>query len=296
MNVVYPYLGSLNEKEAEMIFTSGAGFNGLPTPEKPIFVLLFGTPGSGKSTAVKRMETLTGLRAEDAVQINLDSLVESLEPFREKTFKIASQMLKEKGIENANSASEKNVSEIAGKTSGPYLSIMRSKKNNRPESEGDALPYSLNELRFLMLEKALRAGKNILYERTVSDTKKDIFQAEVFDKIKESGKPYDIYIVYTKIDDESELRKRLRKRPLAMLKRNPPFFRGVPSSIAGKFIAAHEEYFDKYLYPRILRKEAKGIIVFSDGSDDLILSGGGGARKQTRRHKRKRGNKTRRTN
>lgn len=284
-NIIYPYLGDLNEKEAELILTAGKGFDGLPTPEVPIFVLLFGTPGSGKSTALRRMESLTGLNPDDAVQINLDSLVESLVPFRNATRKIATNMLNEKGIKNYNSANRNTVSGIAGKASGPYLSMMRSKKNNRPGRIGKPLDYSPNDLRFLILEKALGLGKNIIYERTVSDAKKDTFGPEVFEKIKASGKPYDVYVVYTKIDDTDVLGERLRKRPLSMLKRNPPFFRGVPPSLAGKFIAAHEEYFEKFLRPRIESGEVKGRVVFADGRENLIM-GGSKRRRYTRKIRR----------
>ena len=290
-NKTLPYRGSLDEKAAELIFTDGKGFDGLPTPDQPTFVLLFGTPGSGKSTALKRMEKLAGLNPKDAVQINLDSLIEPLEPFRLATAKIAFEAFETKGVANTNSANEATVAEIAGQASGPYMSLMRSKKNNRPGHEGEPLPYSIQDLRFLMLELALKAGKNIIYERTVSDAKKDIYGPEVFDKIKASGHPYKVFVVYTKIDDEAILRERLRSRPLGMLKRNPPFFRGVPSTLAKKFITAHEEYFQKFLVPRIESGEVKGRVIFWDGRDDLFMNGGN--RRKTRRS-RKSKRKTRR--
>jgi hypothetical protein len=294
-NTTYPYVASLNEKEAEMIFTSGKGFDGLSTPDEPIFVLLYGTPGSGKSTALKRMDKLAGLDPADAVQINLDSLIEVLEPFRLMTAKIAFGAFEEKGIENINSANQATVAEIAGKASGPYMTIMRSKKNNRPGHEGEFMDKNILDLRLGMLDLALKAGKNIIYERTVSDFKKDTLGPEVFEKIKESGRPYKVVVIYTKIDDEDILKERLRSRPLAMLKRNPPFFRGVPSTLAKKFITAHEEYFRKFLEPRISAGEVKGRVVFWDGREDLFMNGG--KRRKTRHNRRnlRKSRKTRRT-
>lgn len=292
-NTTYPYLGSLNEKEAEMIFTNGKGFEGLSTPAEPIFILLYGTPGSGKSTALKRMEKLAGLDPADAVQINLDSLIEVLEPFRLATAKIAFTAFEEKGVENINSANQATVAEIAGKASGPYLTIMRSKKNNRPGHEGEVMEQNILDLRLKLLDNALKAGKNIIYERTVSDSKKDTLGPEVFDKIKVSGHPYKVFVIYTKIDDEELLKERLRTRPLTMLKRNPPFFRGVPSTLAKKFITAHEEYFRKFLEPRIAAGEVKGRVVFWDGRDDLFMNGG--KRRKTRRSKSYKSRKSRKT-
>lgn len=269
-NIVFPYLGTLSIDQGEMIFTNGQGYDKLPTPEQPIFVLLIGTPGSGKSTALARLPDLVGLNPKEAVQISLDSLVESLEPFRAKTTAIAQAMLEERGFNLGTNLPENVVSNIAGKTSGPYLSYMKSKKNNRPGKVGQALPMSLNEMRYALLQKALTEGKNIIYERTISDAKKDTLKEEVFAQILASDRPYKIYVVYTKIDDEVLLRDRLRRRPLDMMARNPPFFRGVPSSLAGKFIANHEEYFRKYLLP-LQDEGVQLIVVFWNGEPDLYL-------------------------
>jgi predicted ABC-type ATPase len=269
-NKTYAFLGDLTPEQGEAIFTKGKRYAALPSPEQPTFVLLIGTPGSGKSTALARLPELVGLNPDDAVQISLDSLIESLEPFRAKTAAIATTMLEERGLPLRNNLPENVVSNIAGKTSGPYLSLMKAKKNNRPNTLGKPLAMSLNEMRFALLEKALAEGKNIIYERTISDSKKDTLREEVFERIRASGRPYKIYVVYTKIDDPTVLRERLRKRPLAMMERNPPFFRGVPAVLADKFIANHEEYFRRFLLPL----EGEGVqlvVVFWDGRPDLFI-------------------------
>ena len=299
-NKTYRYLGDLTLEEGEAIFTKGRRFTGLSTPEEPIFVLLIGTPGSGKSTALARLPELVGLNPDDAVQISLDSLVESLEPFRAKTAEIATAMLTERGLALQNNLGENVVSNIASKTSGPYLSFMKAKKNNRPGKVGKPLEQSLNEMRFALLEKALSEGKNIIYERTISDASKDTLREEVFARIRASGKPYKVYVVYTKIDDPAVLRERLRRRPLGMMQRNPPFFRGVPATLAEKFIGNHEEYFRRFLLPL----EGEGVqlvVVYWDGRPDLFIparpakaegenastSNKAGGRRKTRRQSKK---------
>jgi energy-coupling factor transporter ATP-binding protein EcfA2 len=310
-NLTYPYLGSLTKEKGELIFTRRKGYNHMPSPEQPIFVLLIGTPGSGKSTALARMNELVGLDPENAVQISLDSLIESLEPFRAKTSEIATKMLAASGLELRNNLPEEVVGEIAGKTSGPYLSYMKAKKNNRPGKVGNPLEMSLNEMRYYLLDKALAEGKNIIYERTISDASKDSLKEEVFARIAASGKPYKIFVVYTKIDDETELRDRLRRRPIGMMKRDPSFFRGVPSVMARKFIANHEEYFRKYLLP--LESEGVQLVVlYWDGRDPQYIperpaaaatenapketaNAKGGKRKTRRRKTRKNKRKNRKT-
>ncbi len=269
-NLTYPFLGDLTKEEGELIFTGRKGYNRLPSPEQPIFVLLIGTPGSGKSTALARLDELVGLRPEDAVQISLDSLIESLAPFRAKTSELATKMLAERGLELRNNLPEEVVGEIAGKTAGPYVSYMKAKKNNRPGKVGNPLEMSLNEMRYYLLDKALAQGKNIIYERTISDASKDSLREEVFAKIAASGKPYKIFVVYTKIDDEEVLRDRLRRRPIGMMKRDPQFFRGVPSVMARKFIANHEEYFVKYLLP-LQAEGVQLIVVYWDGRDPQYI-------------------------
>jgi predicted ABC-type ATPase len=264
-NITYAHLGDLSIAEGERIFTKGKGFAGLPTPEQPTFVLLIGTPGSGKSTALARLPELVGLDPEEAVQISLDSLVESVKPFRAETAEIARTMLAELTNVSAN-----NVSTIAAQTSGPYLRFMKSKKNNRKGRVGQPLPMSLNEMRYALLEAALAQGKNIIYERTISDPKKDILKTEVFDKIRASGKPYKIFVVYTKIDDVDVLRERLRRRPLLMMERKPPFFRGVPPYLGKKFIEMHEEYFTNFLLP-LHEQGVQLVVVFWDGREDLYI-------------------------
>jgi hypothetical protein len=277
-NIVYPYLAYLTEREAEMIFTGGQAFAGLPSPARPFFVLLFGSPGSGKSSALARLPELIGLDPGTAVQINLDSLVESVEPFRAITHKIAQNELKDRGM-TINTANTNTIEKISQATFGPYVSFMRLTKNNRPkveeketvEPEGGKkskskkpakFKRSLNEIRLYMLEKALEAGKNIIYERTVSRIDEDILKDEVFNKIPAK---YQVFIIYTKIDDVGELQRRLASRPKAMMKRNPPFFRGVAPSMAESFIRHHEEYFRRYLLQ--LQDEGKQILVVpADGS------------------------------
>ncbi len=269
-NLTYPYLGSLTKEEGELIFSGRKGYNALPTPDQPIFVLLIGSPGSGKSTALARLDELVGLDPNDAVQISLDSLIESLEPFRANTSRLATEILAESRLPLRNNLPENVVGAIAGKTSGPYLRLMRSKKNNRPGQVGKPLEMSLNEMRYYLLEKALAQGKNIIYERTISDASKDSLDEEVFARVYGSGRPYKIFVVYTKIDDEGALRERLRRRPIGMMKRNPPFFRGVPSVMARKFIDTHEAYFERFLVPR-QRDGVQLVKVFWDGRKDEYI-------------------------
>ena len=70
-NKTYEYREEITVDEALKIFTGGRDIHTLPSPtdEKPIFVMLFGPPGSGKSTALSKVESLIVLKFPRSVRI-----------------------------------------------------------------------------------------------------------------------------------------------------------------------------------------------------------------------------------
>ena len=82
------------EHNAELIYGKMRTFNNIKAAKnankddrKPFIVLLYGPPGSGKSspTTQKVIHEELGLDTTNAVSISLDALVEGLEPFQRKS-------------------------------------------------------------------------------------------------------------------------------------------------------------------------------------------------------------------
>ena len=242
-NWIYPYRADIDLNEAILIATGGKGFQD-PAPDHPVCVILLGTPGSGKSFALNYVKDAIGLDPEKAVYVSLDALVESVWPFRFKTAAIGS----EKSLSFKNKVS---------KASGVYSGMWRAKKNNRPAHEGESLPFSLNDLRYELMRKAIEAGQNIIYERTISDPKKDILGPDVFDPLAASSKPYKIFLIYPKNVTVEEVVANLERRPDQQMARNPPFFRAVPPDpyLVEKSLRDHMEYYHRFLVPRLERGE-----------------------------------------
>lgn len=266
---LYDCRADITVAEALKIYTGQRGLDGLPIPAKPKFVLLYGPPGSGKSTALSRVQALTELNPADAVTISLDALVESVRTFCAETTAIG--LHAKNALERGNQATVDENFKAAAK---PYLGMMMAKGNNRPGAAKGAKVMSLNEIRKEALQVAVEAGKNIIYERTGSG----IFEKELFEVLQDK---YTIYVVYPRID-ERELQSRLVKRPFQQLEETPSFFRVVAPALAGRFIGESEAYL----------QTIKGFKTAGQIQDIFILAPDGsrlaeGGRRKTRRHKQK---------
>ena len=270
-NKTYEYREEITVDEALKIFTGGRGIHTLPSPtdEKPIFVMLFGPPGSGKSTALSKVESLTTLHSEDAVIISLDALVESVSSFRSETAVIGQHALNAKA--RGNQASINENFKAAAK---PYLGIMMAKTNKRPgAANGAKVAMNLNEIRKEALRISVEAGKNIIYERTAA---KDLFEKEIFPLL---GEQYRIFVIYPRVS-EDVLKVRLAERP---------FFRVVTPSMAGRFITDSEDYLKRIIQFKQTGR-IEGVFIL-DGDAVTTVQGG---RRKTRKHGRAHRRQTRR--
>ncbi len=245
---------------AEMIFTDGRGWDALTRErapgEKPFIVLLYGPPGSGKSSALARqvMTEGLGLNIDSAASISLDALMENLVPFRRATAALYRDAV-EKSVEDP-------VVALAGKAGAVYLDYMGRTGNNsvNPENKqkkGGPLPDLLT-VRNLCFEEAIRRDIDILFEMVISDGNKDKFGTEIFQRLKDAGKldKYDVYVIYPWVRHDI-LEDRLRMRPLRHMEEKEPYFRVVSPKMAGRFIDWHREYMKNFIFPRV---EAENVI------------------------------------
>lgn len=289
---LYPYRKNIGLAEAFEIFTRHTPypFEQLqPTEgEKPFFVLLYGPPGCGKSyTFAHISEIIPGVDEKKAVSISLDALAESVGKFRNKTMSAYRSG-------NMNSLSGIYTSTIRG----TYNNSLFNKAPPKPK-KGEPIPAkfpSLTDIRLQALDTCLAEGKNIIYERTASSAREDIFQDEIFNKTM--GR-YTVYVVYPQVESVEELKGRLSKR-VHIMAETKGFARHVPPEMAESFLKTHDDYMKAYLLPKVGREiDALYLVYPSSGSYQKITAEGSeepqkltpmrscGGGKKTRNHKHK---------
>ncbi len=262
---------------AEAIFTSGRGWDGLRrSGDRPFLVLLYGPPGSGKSSALTRevIEGGLGLGIDGAAKISLDALVESLIPFRRATAALWNSVVSQpkeatdSDPQSVVSPEEDPVNKMSGKAGAVYLNYMKRTGNNSvdPAAKKGALP-DLIAVRNAGLEEAMKRELDILFEMVISSAEKDKVGEEIFSRLEALGKldKYDVYVVYPWVQQDV-LEKRMRARPHKQMKEEEPFFRGVSPKLAGRFIQSHREYMQKFIFPRCSADRVIGYRLLGSGA------------------------------
>lgn len=264
---VYPYRKNIGLKEAFEIFTRHTEYPYEQLQphdgEKPFFVLLYGPPGSGKSYTFSHLsEIIPGVDEKKAVSISLDALAESVGKFRNRTM---------------NAYRAKNMDALTGiyasTIRGTYNNSLFNKAPPKPK-KGETPPMkfpSLIDIRLQALDTCIAEGKNIIYERTVSSTRDDLFQEEIFNKTRGH---YTVYVVFPQVDSVEELAGRLAKR-VDIMATTKGFARHVPPEMAESFLRTHNEYMTAYLIPKLGREIDAIYLVFpSSGTIEKLTAEG----------------------
>lgn len=156
----------------------------LPSPTgQPKLVIKYGPPASGKSSINSLVEKIGGDPIESYININVDDAIESTEYFKRRS-RIAIQRLvgnrhpTEQMIRNfLNHATDKEINKL-----GKIYTTVRGTRN----LSGDKLSDKIDSL----IQKAVEAGKNIMFETTGSNA----FPNWLFSYIE--GKNYKSFIVF----------------------------------------------------------------------------------------------------
>lgn len=216
-------------RKAELIYGKDRTFNSIKKSDKPYIVWLYGPPGSGKSSPAtkKIISDDLGLNTDNAVNISLDALIESLEPFQRKSA----------NIYRSNKTAEEKVSLAYSLYAQTYQYKINGDKNK-----------TLNYKRRELFKKAVDYELDIIYEFVASGYKDD-FKEDIYSVLENAGKldKYDIYIVYPFVEID-EIKERLAKRPEKQMSSNTPFYRTPTTS--STLIKNIISYFVEYIIPR----------------------------------------------
>jgi hypothetical protein len=257
----------------------------LTVKEKPTFVFLIGAPAAGKSTGHTLLQErgIVQRKGEagprDYATINVDTLLESLIPFREATATAAkmgvpltalrgyvskqpnlgfvSGLQKELFPENVEEkAITKKKVKVANATAAPSAAFEEEKKatctpilkeiigSYADILEGKPMPKNLNQIMDDAIRRIIKAQVDIVYETTFSSDKKFM---ELYEVLK--GTPYkdNIKIMHIQgnpgnVGTKAELRQRY-----GMPSESVPFQRLVPTTpdIVADLIKKNQTVFDQ---------------------------------------------------
>jgi hypothetical protein len=234
-----------------------------PSDTKPFFVLLYGPPGCGKSYTFDHLqEILPDVNPKDAVYISLDALAESVGKFRNKS-------LEAYGKGNYNACGSIYTTTIRG-TYNNSLYNKAPPKPKKTDPPREVFP-SLVNLRIEALDVSISKGLNILYERTASSTKEDIFQDEFFSKI---ARRYRVFVIYPQVVSITELQARLAQR-IHIMAKEKGFARFVEPAAAELFVKTHNDYMTAFLLPKLgIIIDALYLVYPSEGSYTKVTAEG----------------------
>lgn len=232
----------------------------IPKDDKPVIIILAGSPGVGKTTTAKKLIPLIlgdKYSYNNFYNISLDSLVERVKPYRKMTSNLYNEILSKKGrfnnentqlLSNAylplimSTSQDFNLNKTRKKLSAKIHNITNIKIN---KSVRNKTVKSLNNMREEGFIFAANNGLNILYDTTLTPLK-DKIKKDILRILQKSKYKYKIITILIKADEET-IKERIRGRHNAMLKENNPYIRSVSIPAVKNFIKDNEEAFNKSL-------------------------------------------------
>lgn len=223
----------------------------------PVFVILVGAPGVGKTSTAKKILGNYGLNYDNFYNVSLDSLVEHIIPYRKVTKELYNKIKTKKAGTKLNNTDYKLLSEV-------YLTTIMSKRNNLGLNstrkrilnkingiEADkkkAAPLkstlkSLVELRKDGLEYGIFNGFNILYDTTMN-SKTNIIERDILPLLQKYPQyNYKIKVILVTAPVEN-IKNRIRGRHAKMLSENDPYIRAINVGLTPAFVEENKEGFE----------------------------------------------------
>ena len=202
-------------KKIEDIFSHGKSIEDLQPPvgERPLLIILGGSPGVGKTSQARRILQKMGHSYDNFYHVSLDDIMEHMTSYRENTWKMYDTW------KTPEMQKPQLTNQHLGKLSGLYL------KSLRMESDS-----SLLKRRLEALEYGVKHGLNITYDTTFSP-KNNIVERDILPILnKHVGElRYEIHVILV-TSSERQIRKQLEERHRDMI--NQGFIRGIPLKVA----------------------------------------------------------------
>ena len=232
----------------------------------PVFLIIVGVPGVGKSSAHKEAVKRGYIPAHDYATINLDTLVESLKVFRAASSMAHFLKLQNKDVKfgtiRAYQSKRQNMElfdwyDKLHNTLDPHTTKRLDKIRSRYATATTIQPNSIQELSELAIQRAIQKQVSIVYETTLSFNKAEKRVKKV-DAIMELVKdtPYRVIILHI-VAPIDEIATRIHHRQeFQTPSLSMPFYRHMTTSetVLSKIDKENKESVDwtRATYPSVL--------------------------------------------
>ena len=215
----------------------------------PLFVVVVGAPGVGKTTQTQRILQERGYNYDQFYNVSLDSIVERVRPYRITTKLLYDEMYKKHVI--LTDVDYATLNEV-------YMATIRSRdkmfdssytahrildkieeKDTQEKAKAQKTPYkTLIELRKEGLEYGIKHGFNIIYDTTFSKSG-NVMKNDILPLLEKQTKvTYQILVIHV-TSTEEQIRTQLRHRHKQMVKEG--YIRAIGPRLTKKFIKENQE-------------------------------------------------------
>ena len=238
------------------IFSHGVNESTLKSPI-PLFVVIVGAPGVGKTSQAKKILLEHGYQYEKFYNVSLDSLVERVRPYRITTKLLYDEMRKKRPQLTDNDYAilnevymatirSRNLMFDSTYTVHRILSKIEGENKKEKEKSNASSYYTLTELRKKGLEYGIEHGFNIIYDTTFSSTK-NVMGVDILPLLeKQKDITYQVLVLHI-TSTEEQIRKQLKHRHRQMVKEG--YIRAIGPKLTKKFIKENQvgmDYAEKY--------------------------------------------------
>ena len=228
---------NMSNLDVECVLTSGRSLDNLPSSSTPYAIIKYGPTGSGKGSATVQQEIQQlGVPINDYAVFEIDSLVESVKKYRNRTLNIKSKY---------STASNKR---------GMYKNLINAYMNTRKN-----LSRKLDKV----LDEAVQTKKNFIFETTGQTFRGKNPIEWLMERIETvGGGAYKIVVLYPLVTPDV-LKQRVQKRAEAQsLKQNKPFYRAVNPDTLEEATLMAKFNLSLFLLPEVFQKRIHKLVVF----------------------------------